>query len=70
MDATHIAAGTKRDTSHECILLELGWKLLSTRRVIAKGVKKFQIKNGASLDYLVQIFRQFNLSGRVNFRGF
>ena len=55
----HIVAGTKKGTSYERILLEIGWQLLSTRRFIAKGIKMFQIKNGDSPDYLDQILRQF-----------
>ena len=58
IDAGHISAGTKRGTSHEQILLEMGWQLLSTRRIIAKGIKMFQIKNGALPDYLGHISRQ------------
>ena len=46
IDVAHIAVGTKRGMSHEWILLELGWQMLSTRRIIAKGIKMFQFKNG------------------------
>ena len=50
-------------------MLEIGWQLLSTRRLLAEVIKLFQIRNGDSPDYLAQIFRQFIPSGGVNIIG-
>ena len=66
IDVGYIVAGAKKGTSHEQILLEIGWQLPSTRRFIAKETKMFQIKNGDSPGYLAQIFKQFIPSGAVN----
>ena len=39
----------------------MGWESLSIRRIIARGIKMFQIKKDASPDYPANIYRQFNL---------
>jgi hypothetical protein len=44
-DAARTVTGAKRGTSHQLLIIELGWQTLSHRRCISKSCKMYQIVN-------------------------
>ena len=68
LDAAHIVLGTKRGTSRSAMYHELGWAKLCDRRNLHKLLKVYCIVNKLVPPYLVKLFDNNKLSGKISTR--
>jgi len=68
-EAARVVTGTKRGTSPQRLLEDLGWSTLESRRKNAKLIKMYEIATGVAPKHLRDILQTFSLQEHYNTRG-